>query len=176
LRGARREPGHGEPEDIPAAAAAAEPSTPVVPMTSPAETVSPEALLGTATPVASPAALPAATVRETRPEDQAAIRRTLALYETAYQRLDAHAAAAVWPSLDVNALSRAFEGLKMQSVAFDRCDYTIGYGTATAICSGSTRIVRRVGNPQPLTESLRWTFHLKRRAEDWTIDSVTTSR
>jgi hypothetical protein len=108
--------------------------------------------------------------------EQAAIRRALARYEDAYERLDANAAAAVWPSLDVPALSRAFEGLKLQHLQFDRCDLNVNSSRATAVCSGTTRIVRRVGNSDPLVAAQRWTFRLKRTDADWLIESVATKR
>jgi len=149
------------------------------------------AALGAATPVRTPAAVsePAAA----RPSgvgvanipalpsvanDNVAIRRTLQTYEQAYEHLDARTAAAVWPSLDVQALKRAFDGLKTQSLQFDRCQFDVSYAVATAVCTGSSRIVRRVGNPRPLVESRQWTFHLKRLGvgNDWKIDSVTTTR
>jgi hypothetical protein len=122
----------------------------------------------------------AAIPRATAPSDTAAIRRALQMYEDAYEHLDAHAAAAVWPSLDEPALTRAFEGLKAQRLQFDRCNFTVGFGSATAICSGAARFVRRVGKPDPLIERRHWTFHLKRTGDDpgadWKIESVITSR
>ncbi len=97
-------------------------------------------------------------------------------YEQAYERLDAHGAAEVWPSLDEQALKRAFNGLKEQELQFDRCQFNVGYAAATAVCAGSSRIVRRVGNATPLVESRQWTFHLKRIGDDWKIESVNTTR
>ncbi len=133
-----------------------------------------------AAPVASrartAAALPAANATLAVYSDQAAIRHTLQLYEDAYERLDARAAAAVWPTLDLPALSRAFDGLKAQLLQFDRCDLSVGSGSATAICSGSTRIVRRIGSSDPLIEPRQWTFHLRRSDTDWKIESVSTRR
>jgi hypothetical protein len=97
-------------------------------------------------------------------------------YERAYEQLDAKGAASVWPSLDVDALKRAFGGLKQQALQFDSCQFSVGYASAVASCAGSSAIVRRVGNPTPLIESRHWTFHLKRVGSDWNIESVTTTR
>lgn len=139
---------------------------------------SPESVFDVATPMAPPVAAPATTVHSPSiTNDQAAIRHTLQRYEDAYEHLDAPAAAAVWPSIDVSALSHAFAGLKTQLLQFDRCDLDVGYESATAVCSGSTHIVRKIGKPEPLIEPLRWTFHLKRTdTADWKIESVATAR
>jgi hypothetical protein len=141
---------------------------PIAPTIAPLGSVtSPDAMLD----VAKPVRVSMAVVSE-----QAAIRRTLQLYEDAYEHLDARAAAVVWPSLDVPALTRAFDGLKLQHLQFDRCDLNVGSSRATAICSGSTRIVRRVGNADPLIAAQQWTFRLKRTDADWKIESVATKR
>jgi hypothetical protein len=144
------------------------------------EPATPEAasVLDAATPMAPPVAAPAARVVSSAiANDQAAIRHTLKRYEEAYENLDASAAAAVWPSIDVSALTHAFAGLKTQRLQFDRCDLDVGYQSATAVCSGSTHIVRRIGKPEPLIEPLHWTFHLKRTdSADWKIESVATAR
>jgi hypothetical protein len=168
-------PSHAEeaaalPAIAPALAPLAAPPASAATRIAPLGTVtSPDAMLDVAKPVSVSMAVVS---------DQAAIRRALQRYEDAYERLDARAAAAVWPSLDVSALSRAFEGLKAQHLEFERCDLNVSSRSATAVCSGSTSIVRRVGNADPITAAQLWVFRLKRLepSADWTIESVSTKR
>lgn len=111
--------------------------------------------------------------------DAARIRETIGRYERAYDALDARAAAVVWPTLDVGALSRAFSTLKSQAVTFDRCSVntvSAAAATATASCSGTTTVVRRIGHPSPIVEPLQWTFTLHRHADSWQIDTVRIAR
>jgi len=129
--------------------------------------------LGALDPVASPARRAEASGVVGPGADAVRIRETLGQYERAYDALDARAAAAVWPSLDVAALSRAFSTLKSQAVTFDRCRILgVGPATATASCTGSTTVVRRIGHHSPIVEPLQWTFTLHRHADTWQIDSV----
>jgi hypothetical protein len=96
-------------------------------------------------------------------------------YEHAYEALDARSAAAIWPSLDVAALSRAFDGLKSQSLSFERCTFTLGYQSAIATCNGTTTVLPKIGTSSPIIESLRWTFALRRTDTGWQIESIKTS-
>jgi hypothetical protein len=109
---------------------------------------------------------------------EARVKQTLARYQQAYDTLDARAAAASWPSVDVAALTRAFSNLKSQSLNFDRCTVdVVSASTATASCAGSTTAVRQVGSSTPVTRSLQWTFNLRRDHDDaWLIDKVTTTK
>lgn len=102
------------------------------------------------------------------------VRRVLTRYAQAYQKLDARAAAAVWPGADVRALERAFSGLSSQSLVFDRCDYVIGKTTASASCLGVLTVVRRVGSSAPFVQQLQWTFRLARDGDDWRIAALRT--
>jgi hypothetical protein len=105
------------------------------------------------------------------------VQRTLAEFQRAYAMLDANAAAARWPSVDVAALARAFSGLKAQRLVFDRCKLLVGTSTALATCAGTTTVVRQIGSTTPVTESLQWAFKLRRATgNDWLIDSVQTTR
>ncbi len=105
--------------------------------------------------------------------NEAAIRETLGRYVQAYDRLDAKAAAAVWPSVDQQALTRAFSALRLQKVGLDRCDITSSDGsTATALCAGSVQYVRTTGAPAPQVEKRRWEFRLKRQDTNWQIVNV----
>jgi hypothetical protein len=105
-----------------------------------------------------------------REEDR--IRSTLAGFQTAYTQLNAKAARAVWPTVDERALARAFDGLKSQHLAFDRCEMTVKDAEASAACRGRSTYVPRVGAQSPRTYSAEWKFHLKKVDEEWQIDSA----
>jgi hypothetical protein len=100
----------------------------------------------------------------------AAVRRALQAYRSAYETLDADAAAAVYPSVDARALERAFGGLRSQTLDFDRCDITaIAGDRAQATCVGRLAFVPRVGSQAPRVEARRWTFALQREGDAWRI-------
>jgi hypothetical protein len=92
-------------------------------------------------------------------------------YETAYSRLDAAAAGAVWPSLDRRALARAFEGLESQQISFGKCDVTIAGGSAQADCTGTAQWTPKVGGGAQRA-SRRWRFTLRNQAGEWVIVSA----
>lgn len=150
-----------------------EPSPPTLvppPMSPPA--VSP-------TPGASPPAADSA-VRAPAPAagpvfegESAILGRLLHQYEAAYHRLDAEAAAALWPSVDRPALTRAFARLRMQSLEFGNCTVAVSEGDATAQCVGVLRYAQRIGDPTPKAEHHVWTIEFVRGAEAWTIARIT---
>ena len=106
--------------------------------------------------------------------DESAVRRTVELYAHAYQDLDVHAAASVWPSVNRRTLSRAFAALKSQDLEFDMCDITVDAARATARCRGTLQIVRRVGSPAPVRAEQEWVFRMRRLSGDWKIDDVSS--
>jgi hypothetical protein len=110
--------------------------------------------------------------------DQAAIERTLRQYKDAYERLDAKAASAVWPTVDQRALTRAFAGLASQSLDFRGCEVLVraGASTATASCSGMAAYVRKVGDTRVRLEPRQWTFTLNKAQGMWRIEAVDGSR
>jgi hypothetical protein len=108
--------------------------------------------------------------------EQSEIQRTLGQYRSAYQLLDAEAAQAVWPSVDVRALARAFDTLTSQQLAFETCEFDIAGAAATAQCRGSATYTPKVGNREPKLESRQWTFQLRKMGEDWKIQSAQTRR
>ena len=110
--------------------------------------------------------------------DEAAIETTLRQYEEAYERLDAKAAVAVWPTVDQRALSRAFAGLASQSLDFRGCEVVVraGASTATASCSGTAEYVRKVGDTRVRVEPRQWTFTLNKTQGAWRIEAVDGSR
>jgi hypothetical protein len=109
------------------------------------------------------------------PRDEDHIRTTLAELRAAYSQLDAGAAREVWPSVDVDALARAFDGLKAQELRFDHCDVTVNGPRARAACTGEAVYVPRVGGPGSTSAARAWIFELTRRRERWTIASARAS-
>ena len=75
----------------------------------------------------------------------ASIRSLLQRYVEAYDRRDVETAAALWPTLDRGALTRAFAGLDRQDVHFDRCDIDAAEARGSAVCVGTMRYVPSVG-------------------------------
>ncbi|MBA3297511.1 MAG: hypothetical protein H0U19_11285 [Acidobacteria bacterium] len=100
------------------------------------------------------------------------MRNVLARYQSAYDRLDAHSAKVIWPSLNERALARAFEGLESQDVAFSDCRLNVIGSRAQASCSGTARYVQRVGSKRSQQEARQWTFKLSKESNAWKIDSV----
>ena len=86
------------------------------------------------------------------PGDTAAsegITEALRELERAYQRRDVTLAKAVWPTVNERALARAFDGLRSQSVTFDRCTLEVSGAAGYVECRGVTTYVTRVGSPGP---------------------------
>jgi hypothetical protein len=147
----------------------------------PAATPLPSAPLrvGLSTPPSSPLAVAASgAVAAVVAADEAAIERTLRQYKDAYERLDAKAASAVWPTVDQRALTRAFAGLASQSLDFSGCDVVVraGASKATASCSGMAAYVRKVGDTRVRLEPRQWTFTLNKSQGAWRIETVDGSR
>src|SRR4029453_5904381 len=105
-----------------------------------------------------PEALPSAVARS----DPSEIQSTLGKYRGAYERLDAEGAQAVWPSVDVRALARAFDTLSRQELAFETCVFDIAGPVATAQCQGSATYTPKVGGRAPKAERRQWTFRLRK--------------
>jgi hypothetical protein len=101
------------------------------------------------------------------------VRATLARYETAYSRLDATAASAVWPAVDRRALARAFEGLASQRLSLGACAVTVSGEAAQATCSGTATWQPKVGGGVR-TEPRRWSFELRKSGEAWQIERART--
>jgi hypothetical protein len=157
---------------------AAIPSVPA-PSIEPPLPAAPVAVRPSMPPAAPPAraaagALAAAAVAA----DEVAIETTLRKYEDAYERLDAKAAVAVWPTVDQRALSRAFAGLASQDLVFRGCEVVVRVGatTAQASCRGTAEYVRRIGNPRPYVEPREWFFTLNKTQGEWRIETVDARR
>ena len=119
--------------------------------------------------------LSAAMPRGEASAQEPAVRRALRSYQDAYERLDVAAAAAVWPTVDRRALSRAFDTLKSQGLDFQSCTITVSGDRATAQCRGTLRFVPKTGGPLPRVAEQQWVFAMRRVGGDWTIDRAVTS-
>src|SRR4029079_9370279 len=73
--------------------------------------------------------------------------------QMAYARRDAAMVKAVWPSGDARALSRAFAGIRVQTLTFEACQTRAEARTGEVACRGETTYVPRVGGPDLRTES-----------------------
>jgi hypothetical protein len=102
------------------------------------------------------------------------VRAALSHYESAYSRLDAAAARAVWPSVDAGALGRAFDSLQSQQVSLGRCSVSLGVNrqSARASCAGTAMWTPKVGGGAR-TEPRRWTFDLEVAGDRWQIVRAT---
>jgi hypothetical protein len=129
-------------------------------------------------PPAAPPAVEAAGAIAAVAADERAIETTLRQYKEAYERLDAKAAVAVWPTVDRHALTRAFAGLASQSLDFRGCEVLVraGANKATASCSGMAAYVRKVGDTRVRLEPRQWTFTLNKTQGAWRIEAVDGSR
>jgi intracellular sulfur oxidation DsrE/DsrF family protein len=104
------------------------------------------------------------------------VRQTVLSYRDAYESLNADAAAAVWPSVDRRALTRAFATLKSQGLEFRQCAITMNDTRATVSCRGTLRVVPKVGSSAPLAAEQQWIFRMRRSGADWTIDDVSSAQ
>jgi hypothetical protein len=150
--------------------------TPVAPVTSarapvPAmPTPPPVVIAATDVPRPSPSPLPRVDSDETQ------ISHALQQYRTAYDRLDAGRAQAVWPGVNESALARAFANLESQTLTFNACRTDLRGDEAVATCQGSARYVPKIGSREPRVESRTWTFALKRAGEEWKIETARVER
>ena len=130
-------------------------------------------------PMALPRAVTVPEVREIAPRDRVyqkestALARVLGHYEQAYDRLDARGAAAVWPSVDSRALTRAFARLQAQDLDFGNCTFAVSVSDAAARCAGVLRYARRIGDTTLKTERHVWTIEFARAGESWQIVRIT---
>jgi hypothetical protein len=108
--------------------------------------------------------------------DEEQVRRTLQMYQSAYESLDAQSAGAVWPRVDRAALQRAFDGLESQRLTFNNCQVEVRGSLGSAVCRGTTRYVPKVGSHEPRIEPRTWTFALRKTGDEWQIDSARAER
>jgi len=116
----------------------------------------------------APSAPPAGTLTaETR-----AVALALNRYQDAFSALDVNAAHAVWPSVDVKALAKAFDQLEEQTFDLEGCNITVAGAQAEADCAGHARYIPKVGNRTLRVEPRRWRFKLRQANDQWFIDAV----
>jgi hypothetical protein len=120
-------------------------------------------------PVASP---PSSTAASPLEPQTRAIATVLNRYEQAFSALDANAAHAVWPTVDVKALGRAFDQLDEQTFALEGCNINVAGARAEAECAGNARYIRKVGNRALRVEPRHWHFRLRQLDDQWVIDAV----
>ena len=108
----------------------------------------------------------------------AEVRRLIVAYQAAFDRLDADAAARVFPSVDGRALARAFGDLRTQRLEFDRCEITVNEAgsAARAACVGRVAFVPKLGGNRPTTEARRWAFTLQKQSPGWRITAAEVTR
>jgi hypothetical protein len=121
-----------------------------------------------AAPAAAATSAPAASART----DEQSVRAALNRYELAYTRLDAAAAASVWPGVNQRALATAFEGLSAQTISLGRCEVHVTGATARADCSGNARWTPKVGGTQSAPR--QWRFDLRNANGAWVIAEART--
>jgi len=107
-----------------------------------------------------------------RSEEQT-VRAALGRYESAYNRLDAAAAASVWPGVNQRALASAFQGLSAQSISLGGCNIRVSGATAHAECSGTARWTPKVGGGAQSAQR-QWRFDLRNAGGNWSITQATT--
>jgi hypothetical protein len=108
-------------------------------------------------------------------EQEQDVRRILAEYRRAYERLDVQATKAIYPSVDDRELQRRFDQLKSQQLRMG-CDVRIvqsGEG-ANARCRGDATFHPKVGSRRLRYTELEWTFSLSRNESGWQILNATT--
>jgi hypothetical protein len=87
-------------------------------------------------------------------------------------RKDPLAAKAVWPTLDVRALARAFNDLETHTLALEGCGVTVADSAARARCHGVATYLPKVGRRRAINASHEWTFDLSKSGGDWQIESA----
>jgi hypothetical protein len=152
----------------PAARPVAAPATAALAAAAPRRVRTPD---GSAHPAAAPVSVAEPRPGRVAPRDEDRIRATLTALREAYAQLDAVAAREVWPSVDVDALSRAFDDLQSQELRFDHCDVVVDGARARAECTGEAIYVPRIADSLSSSVARAWTFELTRQRQRWTIAS-----
>ena len=141
--------------------------------TTPSLALKPAATAGMAAIYGAPSMAPAPVGAKVVPIDpETEVRALLERYRTAYERLDASAASRAWPSVNRQALARAFADLNSQSLKFDSCKIDVADTRGVASCRGRSTYVARVGSRTPYSREGEWTFALRKTGDEWQIDTV----
>ena len=142
------------------------PTVPAVTSAAPASAPSPTQ------PPSAPASAPSATPAGGLTAETRAVALALNRYQDAFNALDVGAVHAVWPSVDVRALAKAFDQLEAQTFELEGCNIAVAGAQAEADCAGNARYVRKVGNRALRVEPRRWHFKLRQNNDQWIIDAV----
>jgi serine/threonine-protein kinase len=155
------------PAPAPADATPVAPATPTAPAPAPVAAPAPAAPAPvTYAPSPAPAADPAAAA-------EAAVRELLAHYANAYERLDAAAVAALWPTIGAErqrGLTQAFANYKWLEMDLEGCAIALAGESATADCRMRQTYELKVGKAEPRDAAVR--FKLRRTGGAWKIDDV----
>lgn len=116
-----------------------------------------------------PSAARPSNAAERRGSDEGAVQSVLEGYRVAYNQLNAAGAKAVWPSVDVATLSKAFDQLESQDIRFSTCQVNVSGDTAQATCGGSAAFVPKIGDRTARHSSRQWSFVLRRSGDRWVI-------
>ncbi|MEO8257911.1 MAG: hypothetical protein ABI868_11250 [Acidobacteriota bacterium] len=149
-------------------------AAPIVPREGVEAAVVPPAAVPPGTPDAGAAPTDRVRVTDATPgiaavADEQRVAAVLKRFTDAYTQLDAPAAKAVWPSVDGRALSRAFDALESQSIAFDDCTVHFAGTEARAACVGNITYVPKIGRRSARTVNRHWSFVMTKSAEGWMI-------
>jgi Zn finger protein HypA/HybF involved in hydrogenase expression len=120
----------------------------------------------------APAAAPPAAAAAVIDANKSGIENALSRYRRAFNMLDVVATREVWPTVNERTLSRAFERLERQNVAFDNCQIDVNNERAEARCSGTARYVPRVGSRTTHVDQRQWRFTLVKVKDEWLIGAV----
>jgi hypothetical protein len=112
---------------------------------------------------------PASLAAPAEPDQRPLVRDLLQRYVIAFERLDVDAAKAVWPTVDGDALRRAFSQLEAQHLRFETCGITIAGAGANARCRGEATFHPRIGSRPLHLSSREWNFELARAESGWQI-------
>lgn len=104
--------------------------------------------------------------------DSTAVLAGVGRFTTAYNRLDAAATAAVWPSVDRRQLVSAFTTLREQRLTLRRCVVTPAGSSVSATCVGTLRYRARVGDHSTRTREGPWRFVMTRQGNDWIVERI----
>lgn len=123
--------------------------------------------------VSSPATVAARDRADASRRDEEIVRQVLQDYARAYERLDVQAAKAIYPTVDSQALQRAFEQLDAQQLAFASCGVVLTGRDANARCRGDATYRPKVGSRTLRLTAREWTFNLSRDNDRWQIVKAT---
>jgi hypothetical protein len=157
------------PSDVPRrpAVAAVAPPTPSRPAPAvPTITVAPKAAAKAASKAEPPAVVPPP------PSETPAVLEAVRRYAEAWNRLDARATQAIWPSADRAQLVERFTAIREQRLTLSGCSTSVDGARATVSCLGTLRYRPRLGDHTTRVQQGPWWFGLDRSSGAWLIDDV----